>query len=299
MKSLRIYSLSLLFVLYAALAFADIKATDSTDFLAVLKKTAPYNDTQRQTYPAFTYQLPTDPQLIALRKTYNLDSVAGKGSEIQRAIRLLDWFHRQVPHEDVAPIPTLTAQTIITFYRDKKIGQGCYPLAIAMNEIYLAMGFKSRSVICFSNIYPIAQGGHVINSLYIDSLKKWIYMDPQENAYIKDENGNFLSIAEVRERLKNSQPLVLNATASYHGIPTKKEEYLYHFMAQHIYRMICPLNSEYNSQTRSDGKLLQYVELLPAGSIDPLVDGYETSARKTYQVITYHTNNDVLFWQKP
>ena len=124
-------------------------------------------------------------------------------------------------------------------------------------------------------------------------------MDPQENAYIRDEKGNFLSIAEVRERLIDGRPLVLNSTANYHGVPTKKEEYLYRFMAEHIYRMICPLNSEYNSQTRSQGKLIQYVELLPVGSIDPSVDGFETGANKTYQVITYHTNNSSLFWQQP
>jgi hypothetical protein len=168
-----------------------------------------------------------------------------------------------------------------------------------MNEIFLSMGYKSRSVICFSNLYPEAHGGHVINAVYMNSLNKWIYMDPQENAYIKDENGKFLSIAEVRERIKDGKPMVLNATANYHNVPTKKEEYLYHFMAQHIYRLICPLNSEYNSQTRSAGKLIQYVELLPAGSTDPTVDGFETGVTKTYQVITYHTNNDLPFWDKP
>jgi len=298
MKSFRVLLPALLTIL-SSTAFASGGASDSVNFVALLKKSAPYNNAQKQTYPAFTYQSSTDPQLADLRKTYNLDSIAGKGSEVQRAISLLDWFHRQVPHQDVAPLSVLTAQSIITSYQRTKIGQGCYPLSIAMNEIFLSMGFKSRSVICFSNLYPVAQGGHVINSLYIDSLKKWIYIDPQENAYIKDEKGNFLSIAEVRERLISGKPLVLNATANYHGIPTKKSEYLYQFMAQHIYRMICPVSSEYNSQTRSDGKLLQYVELLPAGAIDPSVDGFETSSRKNYQVITYHTNNDELFWQKP
>ncbi|WP_158797919.1 hypothetical protein [Pedobacter sp. L105] len=298
MKSFFVYLL-LLSGLSSSLSAASAGTRDSIDFVAILKKTGPYNPSQNQNYPSFTYQSPDAPELAVLRKTYHLDSIAGKGSETDRAIRLLDWFHRQVPHEDVASIDELTAGNIITFYKEKKVGQGCYPLSIAMNEIFLSMGFKSRSVICFSNLYPVAQGGHVINSLYIDSLKKWIYMDPQENAYLKDEKGNFLSIAEVRERLINGMPLILNPTANYHQIPTKKEEYLYQFMAQHIYRMICPLNSECNSQTRSDGKLLQYVELLPSGSIDPLTDGFETSARKNYQVITYHTNNDLLFWQKP
>jgi hypothetical protein len=276
-----------------------IFANEQPNYVAILKKSAPYNNTQKQNYPAFTYQLADNPQLRSLREIYHLDTVAGAGSEADRAIRLLNWFHRQVPHEDVKSVDSLTAQSIINSYKDTKTGQGCYPLSIGMNEIFLAMGFKSRSVICFSNLYPVPQGGHVINVLYIDSLHKWVYMDPQENAYIKDEKGLLLSIEEVRQRLIEGKPLVLNPTANYHGVPTKKQVYLYQFMAQHIYRMICPVHSEYNSQTRSAGKLLEYVELLPEGSIDPLADGFETGVSENYKVITYHTNNNRLFWQRP
>ncbi len=278
---------------------ASAMPRDTVDHIAVLRKSASYNRKSDQNFPAFTYQSAGDPHLTELRITYNLDSVAGKGDEITRAIRLLQWFHDQVPHEDVAPLKVLTAANIIETYRKNKFAQGCYPLSIAMNEIFLSMGIRSRSVICFSNRFPVPAGGHVINSVYIDSLNKWIYMDPQENAYIKDEKGNFLSIAEVRERLIDGRPLILNPTANYHQVPAKKEEYLYQFMAEHIYRMICPLHSEWDSQTREDRKTLEYVELLPYGSQEPAIDGYETKKYEKYTVISYHTNNDLLFWQKP
>ncbi len=159
---------------------------DSVDHISILRKSAAYNRKSDQNFPAFTYQAADDPHLTELRETYHLDSVAGKGSEVERAIRLLEWFHNQVPHADVAPLKVLTASNIIETYRKTKYAQGCYPLSIAMNEIFLSMGIKSRSVICFSNRFPVPAGGHVINSVYIDSLNKWIYMDPQENAYIKD-----------------------------------------------------------------------------------------------------------------
>ncbi|PWV49054.1 transglutaminase domain-containing protein [Chitinophaga sp. S165] len=293
-------SLSILFgVLFAVVLSAKGQTSGNVKFVIDLKKTTAYDTLQRQHFPAFTYQSAADSQLVALRKTYHLDSVAGKGSEVQRAIRLLEWFHNQVPHEDVRNLPVLTAQYIINNYKEKKAGQGCYPLSIAMNEIFLSMGFKSRSVICFSNLYPEAQGGHVINAVYIDSLKKWIYMDPQDNAYVKDEKGNLLSIEEVRERLIDGRPMFLNATANYHGTPTKKEDYLYTFMAEHLYRMICPVGSEYNSQTRTGGKVIRYVELLPVASTDPAADMFETGVHGNYEVITYHTNNNKIFWQRP
>ncbi|WP_273212344.1 hypothetical protein [Runella zeae] len=62
-----------------------------------------------------------------------------------------------------------------------------------------------------------------------------------------------------------------------------------------------PLHSEFSSQTRTKGKLIEYVELLPVGSKNPVVDGFETNVNpKTgIQVITYHTNNELMFWKKP
>ncbi|MEN0054658.1 MAG: hypothetical protein AAGC65_13375 [Mucilaginibacter sp.] len=264
-----------------------------------LSKTGPYNNTDAQTFPDFTYQSASNAQLAELRKTFNLDSVAGAGSQTDKAIRLLNWFHNQVPHQDTLNIDSLNAMNVIAFYRTHKVGQGCYVLSIGMNDVFLSMGFKSRSVICFSGAYPVAHGGHVVNALYIDSLNKWIYMDPQENAYMKDEKGVFLSVTEVRQRIIDGRPIILNSTANYHNIPTKKEEYVYTFLAEHLYRMICPVVSEYNSQTITKGKVFTYVELLPEGSKDPKPDRFETSAGKRYHVITYHTNNSSLFWKKP
>jgi len=279
-------------------AFTAARAAVPADTLTPLQQTLPYNDQLPQTFPDFTYQPASAAPLRHLREKYNLDSVAGQGTDTSRVIRLLNWFHRQVPHGDVRNLQVLTAENIIDTYRAKKIPQGCYGLAISMNEILLSIGFASRIVICFSNHYPAPQGGHVINTVFIPSLDKWIYIDPQENAYLKDENGHMLSIAEVRERLVKSLPIVLNATANYHGTPTKKQEYLNRFMGEHLYRMICPVASTYNSQTH-DGKTLEYVELLPYGSVEPPFTMVETQQTGGQCVICYHTSNDKAFWEKP
>ena len=126
-------------------------------------------------------------------------------------------------------------------------------------------------------------------------------MDPQDNAFIMDEKDNLLSIAEVRERLISGGVLKLNADANYHGKADDLNDYLYTFMAKNLYRLICPLKSEFGSQTRAKGKTIQYVELLPVASKDPVVDGFETNtnAKTGVNVINFHTNNDRLFLEKP
>lgn len=211
-----------------------------TPELGELRQGKEYNISQKQTFPDFSYQSSDHEDLTKIRTKYGLDAIAGKGSDIERAKRLLKWFHEEVPHNDAPNIESLNAISIIDSYRTKKQAHGCYPLSIAMNEVFLAMGFQSRTVICFSGRYPSPEGGHVINSVYIPSLKKWIYMDPQDNAYIMDEKDNLLSIAEVRERLISGGVLKLNADANYHGKADDLNDYLYTFMAKNLYRLICP-----------------------------------------------------------
>ncbi len=107
-----------------------------TDSLSELKNSRPYNDSLPQTFPAFTYQSVENPDLTRLRTKYRLDAVAGSGRDIDRAINLLSWFHDQVPHQDVKNIAVLTAESVIETYRKTKYAQGCYGLAISMNEIF-------------------------------------------------------------------------------------------------------------------------------------------------------------------
>ncbi len=289
--------LALLGLFITSWASAQIETPE----LGELRQGKEYNISQKQTFPDFSYQSSDHADLTKIRTKYGLDAIAGKGSDIERAKRLLKWFHEEVPHNDAPNIESLNAISIIDSYRTKKQAHGCYPLSIAMNEVFLAMGFQSRTVICFSGRYPSPEGGHVINSVYIPSLKKWIYMDPQDNAYIMDEKDNLLSIAEVRERLISGGVLKLNADANYHGKADDLNDYLYTFMAKNLYRLICPLKSEFGSQTRAKGKTIQYVELLPVASKDPVVDGFETNtnAKTGVNVINFHTNNDRLFWKKP
>lgn len=293
-KRLPLIALSLLlpFLLHA-------QEASQPDHLQILKRDKGYNLKQVQKFPEFTYEDKSADNLQALRTTYNLDSVAGNGTDLNKAMNLLAWMHNTVPHEDEYNHPVLNAKNIIETYKEKKIAQGCYPLAITMNELFLAMGYKSRVVICYSSDFEHPNGGHVINIVYIPSLKKWIWMDPQFNAYLKDKEGNFLDIAEVRERVISGKPIFLNGDANYHGDPVDINYYLSEFMLEHLYRFISPLHSKYDSETRADGKQMSYVELLPVKSKTPTTGIFESHSTGGIKVTSYHTNNPAVFWKIP
>ena len=61
-------------------------------------------------------------------------------------------------------------------------------LAITLCDIYLAMGYKARVVTCLA-ADPNDPDCHVINSVWSETLHKWLYIDPTMDAWVMDENG--------------------------------------------------------------------------------------------------------------
>jgi hypothetical protein len=207
-----------------------------SDYKFILQKAEKFNPNDKRVVPAFTYEPATDPNLVAIRKNFKLDSVAGKGDEASKAINILKWVHNTVQHDGQheSGIQLINANEIISKSTAKKIGVSCGELATTLNECYLAMGWKSRKVYCFpKDSLNVDYDSHVINVVYLPTLSKWVWMDPTNNAYVMDENKNLLGIAEVRERIIKNQPLLVNDDANWNNREKiTKEFYLDTYMVK-------------------------------------------------------------------
>ena len=101
-----------------------------------------------------------------------------------------------------------------------------------------------------------------------------------------------MGIAEVREKLINNQPLVLNEDAN-HNNETKqtKEEYLENYMAKNLYWFLCIDESKFNPESRYRETYGKYIALVPEGFVLNLPENI-INAR-------YITNDPDYFWQLP
>ncbi|NII28778.1 transglutaminase domain-containing protein [Pseudoflavitalea sp. X16] len=274
----------------------------TSDYLYILQRGKGYNGQDNRPLPAFTYQAANDSNLVALRKGFKLDSIAGQGNDASKVLNVLHWVHELIPHDGNHENPAVkNALNMISVCRKEGRGLNCRGLATVLNECYLAMGFASRLVTCLpKDSLGTDSDCHVINMVYVPSLKKWIWADPTQDAYVMNEKGELLGIQEVRERLIRNQPLILNPTANWnHQSSTTKEYYLYNYMAKNLYILQCPVNSAYNMETPEAGKTIQYIQLNPLDYFKQKPD-VTTSTRKsgtTYQY--YNTNNPAAFWQLP
>jgi hypothetical protein len=276
-----------------------LKATG--DYLDILKRANKYNLSDNRPLPAFSYQQSDNANLTALRKGFNLDSIAGQGSDVLQILNLMHWIHDLVPHDGMNGNPEVkNALSMLEVCKKENRGLNCRGLALVLNECYLSMGIKSRIVTCLpKDSLKIDVDCHVINSVYSETLKKWLWIDPTFDAYVMNEKGELLSIEEVRERLINDKTLILNPDANWNNQQTQtKEEYLENYMAKNLYILECPASSEYNMETSSGGKTYKYIRLLPLDYFDQESFKEEDKREESNTLwITYKTNNPNVFWE--
>ena len=153
----------------------------------------------------------------------------------------------------------------------KTTGEGvnCRQLAISLCEVYLSMGIPARYVTCMP-ADPNDGECHVINAVWSSQLQKWLWIDPTNDAWVMDENGTMLSIAEVRERMINDQPLVLCETANWnHSEKQTKEGYLYGYMSKNLYYFVCKKYSRFNPESDyRPNPTEEDIRLIPVGFVN-------------------------------
>lgn len=257
------------------------------DYHSVLQKAPGYATNQRaDTLPRFTYANPNDSNLVRVRQYFKLDSVAGAGDELSKIKNILTYVHNKIKHDGNHPNPPVAnAIGMAEACKDGSRGLNCRGLSTVLNECYLAMGFKSRFITCMPKVY--INDCHVINVVYSNTLDKWIWADPTHNAWVMDENGTLLGIREVRERLRNGQPLVLNEEANWNNVrKTTAESYLYDYMAKNLYYVNCTFCSRFGTEEVVFSPK-NYVALMPVGYVSEQEKG------------CYVVNDDAWFWQSP
>lgn len=277
---------------------------EGIDYIGILKKWDAYNPEERVSLQNFQYQSSNHPELAALRKDFKLDSIAGFGTEVSRLLNILHWVHNTVKHDGSieSGIEEVNARTIITTAMQKGIGVSCGELSTTLNECYLAMGWASRKVYCL----PLDSAGndhdsHVINAVYLSSQKKWIWVDPTHDAYVMDENGELLSIAEVRDRLITGKPMIVNPDANWnHRSSTVKSYYLMKYMAKNLYMLYSPLSNEFGYESKNKQHTVEYVYLVPLNH--PKKRESRKEIYRAYigrNVVINNISNAEWFWKPP
>ena len=261
------------------------------NYVSVLKSSAGYAYEYTDGYSEFTYQDSSDENLVKLKNTYNLENVAGNRDELSKIFNLLKWIHQTIIHDggNSGPDPE-NSLNILQYCQETGNGVNCVIMAIVLNEVYLSMGFKSRVVHGNSKDWVFNGDWHAFNMVYSYTLGKWLFVDPTHQAYFTNNNGNVLSIAEMREHLIQGQPLILNDDADYNGHTINANDYL-HYLSKNLYRFSCSVSSEFGNYWIFHDPVTNRIYC----HLDPKNDRQKGLAKAT----NHFTSNPDYYWSKP
>ena len=252
------------------------------DYRAILRTSPAYN--AEPTNLIFTYEAPNSPGLTKLRETYQLDQIAGAGSDFEKAKNLLKWVQVELRHDGSGVLPAQhDALTLISSAKSSGQGLNCRGMAIVLAETLLSVGIPARYVEL--NPRDFSTESHVVTQAYLAELDKWVFFDPTYGAYFLNAAGQPLSLDEIRASLISGEPLFTNPEINYNGGPVDVD-YL-NYLAKNLYHLASPQVSAFGIDTAPARTM---VVLNPAGD--------HSERRNPFQAhLTLH--NPEVFWAKP
>jgi hypothetical protein len=266
------------------------------DYKSLLCEFDKYEDSSPIEIPAFKYQDQNDSILVQIRNDLRLDQIVESKDEISRIIDLMKWANQRIKHNGSNNLHDTRSMKIIEGFEESGEGVNCRAMSIILNDIYLAMGFKSRIVSCMPH-EDYDTESHVTNLVYSESLNKWIYMDPTFSAYVTDENGTILNHSEIRKAIILGEILNVEGGLIHNGTPYEggQNNYL-DYMTKNLFRLGSPSNSNYGYEYANPDKIFIY--LYPAGYKDNVIDYYKL-VKGTASGYIYYIKDDKRFFERP
>ena len=139
------------------------------------------------------------PEFSVLREKYDLENIAGKGGDFDRAKRLMHYFAPRLKHSSWYDnhVPCNALDLLAYSFEQPEHGINCLNKAKILAECCLALGIYARrvSIMPYS---PYDFDNHVVTEIYDRKMGKWVMLDITTDGYFVDENKTPLSLLEMR-----------------------------------------------------------------------------------------------------
>ncbi|SMG35482.1 Transglutaminase-like superfamily protein [Marivirga sericea] len=168
-----------------------------------------------------------------LRKKYKLDSIVkGAKTDFDKILTIQGWVQSRWEH-DCCNTPKENNALYILEQAEKGERFRCVEYSTVAKQCLASLGFKVRGLGLMTKDISDVQsgGGHVVNEVYIQDIKKWMYFDPQFGV-IPTLDGAPLNAVELQYRIKNGLYFDLinpNQTTTKEDYIEWVSPYLYYF----------------------------------------------------------------------
>lgn len=243
----------------------------------ILKEYSSY-ESQKETHKHFVKMVLNRPVPDILNK-YNYRSYCVTDPDNKDAIvfSMLDFVCDNFSHTGDAVLPADHSITgIIKSCERFGLKTNCRGLSIILAETLRMNGVRARIVTCKPYEEPFEDCHVVVDCLMPSGTR--IMLDPTYRLYLTDNNGKYISFAELREGIIAGKTFRYNAKALYNGTVFNYQDYI-EYMTKNVLRF----NTNYNQDDRDS--IFSEIELVP--------NGYTTNG---YSKLINFTSDPEYFW---
>jgi transglutaminase-like putative cysteine protease len=198
--------------------------------------------------------------------------------------RLLDFICDHFRHDGTHGLGSgRTITDLIQFCEKNDYKSNCRGLAIMLASLLRLNNIKAQHITCMPFEDPF-DDCHVVVDCLLPSGKR-IMLDPTNRLYLKDGNGEYVSLQHLREMIAKDEPFFENETASYNGTGFDRDDNRT-YMTKNAFRFArCTLNKDgIDGRTETS----RYIELIPK---DYPIEGFSEMRKKDF------VYNDIEFWR--
>lgn len=176
-----------------------------------------------------------------------------------------------------------TITDLITFCEGNDNKSNCRGLAILLASLLRLNGIKAQHITCMPYEEPF-DDCHVVVDCLLPSGKR-VMLDPTWRLYLKDKEGDYVSLPHLRELLLADEPIFENPAADYNGTGFD-QEYHRNYMTKNTFRFArCTLNKD-GIDGRTENS--RYIELIPK---EYPTENFSENRKRDF------VYNDLEFWQ--
>ena len=227
----------------------------------------------------------------------DLDALAAsEKSTWEKSVELAVFIAKNIPHDNQkTPVENRNAITLWEYSRVTPTGFNCRYHSILLSELLLSIGIKNSFVTCLP--YDKNDGDcHVVNIVWLPELSKWAMIDSDMFEYVTNDQGDLLSLQEMRLYIQQNKPFTVNVLPGFEDswvAEPSGQSYMQAYWAKNLYWFalykVYAFDLEY--ARNSDGSRTfrpEYISLMPPDYTNS--HSYYTNNQKI--------SNDAAFWSE-
>ncbi len=211
----------------------------------------------------FNYPNQANEYLSNLKQKYPINFGSNISSEKDTVLSILNWTNSRWEHSgNNSP----KKNDGISILEEAESGGRfpCFAYAIVLRDQLTSLGYKARTVYLKTQDAKTRKGspGHVATEVYLDDLKKWIFIDGQFNV-MPTLNGVPLNAVEFQNAINNNyEQFKLESL----GNKVVSKRYYVNFVYDYLFYLDTALDNRYDKKERVTIDDKRSLMLVPKGS---------------------------------